>query len=217
MYKTSSFFLKTIFFTLLLLLSNPMLGQSKRKKAAEFNFEYSPSLSSVIFINDEDPELRWTHNFFAKGLFYLNKNLRFTLGLGYMNTRYHTTLYIGSVHELNGITTTRYFNYLVMPVGLKFNIGPIFLNPELGLAYNIGYHEWKSGYTQDQMKIKVRSDEGKPYSLNNAVLPVFMTIGYEIKKKEYSILVAVKGYLSMSSIAYDKHFYGFGPMVGIKL
>jgi len=193
-----------------------MLGQAKRKKAAAFSFEYSPSLSSV-FLDDEDPALRWTHNFFTKGLFYLNKNLRFTLGLGYMNTRYHTTLYIGSVHELNGITTTRFFNYLVMPVGLKFNIGPIYLNPEMGLALNIGYHEWKSGYTQDQMKIKVRSDNDKPSSVNNTVVPVFMTIGHEIKKKEYSILVAVKSYISMTAIRNGIHCYGFGPMVGIKL
>lgn len=209
---------------IILLLSGLYARTFAQDKKFSVGLEYSPNITDVtneFFYNDAGSSFYLGHNAFIKGDYRLNKHFSLTLGIGYLNTKQGGNLFLNGQQDISLIQKRLSHDYLVIPVGIKYKLGPFFIHPEIGLAWKLGTFVRQTSFLTDGSIIEQTYKEvytTDPYS--KITTPMFLTIGTEMDFKGFSLLLGVKGYHSMSDISnlgfFPSHYYGAGMVAGIK-
>lgn len=123
--------------------------------------------------------------------------------------------------DIHLIESVRTHHYVVMPVGFKYYIGSFFINPEIGLAYNLNNTTQQTTFLTNGTVHQQRfNDEFNNRTNNNFTFPLFLTMGNEFKLGSLSLMVGVKGYYSLNKISdaglRSNRYYGFGLVTGLK-
>ena len=204
------------------ILSMTFFSVSAQTKGIKFGVEYSPNLTNVIpDIPHTIPGFRLAHNAFFKTEFKISHNISLTTGLGYLNARSFDRIMLGSFMDISVIESVRTHHYVVLPIGLKYNIGSFFIYPEIGLAYNLNNTTQQTTFlTNGTLHQQRFDDEFNNRDNNDFTFPLFLTIGNEFKIGSYSLLVGLKGYYSLNKVANEglraNRYYGFGLVTGLK-
>jgi hypothetical protein len=199
-------------FTLLFLLSSIFLySQSDR---IQYSIEYS--LSQTTNIDNVggkfEPEL--ASALFARVELARKKSSRFTAGVGFLQTRILDRDYSGN-QPFKDEERHYQFDYLLVPVGIKFNFGPFYIHPEIGAGYNYQF-KIKTYHVDSEMNVIngpfIKDKTPEKFEIRFSTL---MSLGYEINVGTVAILTGVKGY-----IFFEPDFittYGIGLMMGVKI
>lgn len=122
------------------------------------------------------------------------------------------------------ISTHRFHDFVVVPLGVKLNLGTFFFNPEIGIAYNFRNPSKQlasviSGNGETIVEQHYNDTFNTPV-FDKMTYPLFLTIGNEFNFNSMTIMAGVKGYyfLSKSNIPGRStgHPFGIGIMTGIK-
>jgi hypothetical protein len=189
-----------------------------------FDIEYSANFSKVsdpdIPYQKDYNDLKLGHNIFAKAGFGIAKHLNLTFGVGYLNTSKYELDYLNGQLDIERVESHHHYNYLILPVGLKWNIKSFFLSPEIGVGWNISS---KSNitikYTNGLVESNTNNDIADIYNINKITFPVILSFGKEIYFNDFTLLLGIKGYYSLSELDDNhdgsNHYLGFGVLGGI--
>lgn len=199
-----------------------VIGQSNKFTAG---LEYSPNFTNTTlpspFYSGHDGGYRFAQSIFLKVGYRLIDNLYVTGAVGYFTTREYITFNWGDEVGIDRITSERFHAYVATPVGLTYYMGSFFVSPEIAIGWNTGNcfkdHFYFSDRSQQENSGK---DEENLYNVNKTTYPVFLSFGNEIKMKNCSVLLGVKGYYSLNLIgtapSNTSHYYGIGLITGVK-
>ena len=210
-----SFFLCLVFCHLLAAQSNKF----------SLGLEYSPNFTRTTlpspYYNGHDGGYRFAQSIFLKGGYKVMDNLYLTGSLGYYNTREYVNFNFADEVGIDRITSERFHAYVATPVGLTYYMGPFFVSPEIGIGWNTGNCYKDHFYYSDGSQVENSGkDENNLYKVNSTTYPIFLSFGNEIKMKNCSVLLGVKGYYSLNLIGQansnTSHYYGIGLVTGVK-
>ena len=183
--------------------------------------EYSLSFSNVTspFTFSEE-RFMVSHNAFIKSGYVLKTNLQLTFGGGFLNTRQFRSSELVGPQDVKKIESYRNHNYFVVPVGLQYNFGSFYINPEVGIGIDMGHPVKQVTYFNDGSIIELH---GRIifFQNNEITFPVFLNFGNEFDLGNWKILLGAKAYYSLSKIStgpmsLPEHYYGFGIVTGVK-
>ena len=207
---------------LLLAMSSQLIAQESK---IIYSLEYSPNFTSnnnpgSAFVNTNGG-FRLAHNIFLKGGYKMATDLYLTAGVGFFTTREFTSLDLDGQMEIDKIDSDKFHSYIMAPLGIKYYMGSFFISPEMGIGWNTGNTEKSHYYLSDGSQTEGKSnDEHNIQEVNEMTYPVFLSFGNEIKMKNCSVMLGVKGYYSLNQIGnryYNSgHYYGFGVIGGVK-
>lgn len=220
----------TLLAFLFLAASSQIFGQTSK---IVYGLEYSPNFTSNnnpgSFYTNVDGSydvntnggFRLAHNIFLKGGYRLATDLYATAGIGYFTTREFASIDLNGQLEIGKIESDRFHSYVMAPMGIKYYMGSFFISPELGIGWNTGNSSRDHFYYLDGSEIENKSDdEINLHDVNEMTYPVFMSFGNEIKMKNCSVILGVKGYYSLNPIGNQYtnsgHYYGFGVVGGVQ-
>ena len=213
--------MKTLLLSILLISIDISLNAQTNR--FHFGIEYSPNFSNVTDLrNDINYGYRISHNIFLKTEYSLTKRFDITAGFGYLNTREFSSLSFGGQLDIERVDVIYNTNYLALPLGLKYNFGSFYIQPEVAIAYNFDNTDLQRSYASSGATGKTRwKDDINTRYNHQFTAPCFLTLGHKIDLKYGSILFGVKGYYSLNKIGSDygirgKHYYGFGVMTGLR-
>ncbi len=212
----------TLLAFLFLAICSQLFGQDSK---IIYSLEYSPNFTSnsnpsSTFINTNGG-FRLAHNIFLKGGFRLATDLFITAGVGYFTTREFSSWDLDGQLEIDKIDVDRFHSYIMAPLGIKYYIGSFFISPEMGIGWNTGNTDKSHFYLSDGSQEEGKSDDDMNIrDVNEITYPVFLSFGNEIKMKNCSVMLGVKGYYSLNPIGNQYtnsgHYYGFGVVGGVK-
>lgn len=213
--------MKTTFLALITFaFLGPLSGQNDK---LYLSLEYSPNVTGVneIYRSLGDAEFRFANNIFAKAGYKIAGNLYANAGIGYLTTKEFHSYDYPSLVEYDRLEQLRIHGYVVVPVGFTYNVGSFFVNPEIGIGWNVPNKMKDAIFYPDGTVEGIEwIDENNVYDVNKTTYPLFLTIGDEIRFDSWSILIGLKGYYSLNEIGgrptYQRHYYGFGIMAGVK-
>jgi hypothetical protein len=193
-------------------------GQSDK---VYISLEYSPNFTSATkeWGAPRDVTFRFTNNVFVKAGYKIENNLFANAGIGFLTTKEFASVdYQGLEYSVDQI---RLHSYVIAPIGLTYYIGSFYVNPEIGIGWNVANKMKDTFYYQDGSIIKNKwVDKNNIYDVNEVTYPIFLTIGNEVRFNSWSILLGIKGYYSLNSIgeraSNSGHYYGFGVLTGVK-
>lgn len=214
----------TLLAVLFITISSQLFGQQDRLM---YSIEYSPNFSTTTgrlngFLRNMEDGYRLAHNVFLKSGYRFANNLYATAGIGYFNIKNFYTEYVDyAPSEIDKIESLRTHGYIVAPLGLMYQFGSFYINPEIGIGWNVHNRYYDRFYYSNGSVIDNETvDEDNIYDVNTATYPVLLTFGNEIIMKNCSVLLGIKGYYSLNEIGnYPDdwtHYYGFGIVCGIK-
>jgi len=214
---------KNLLFVGLTVLSIQLYAQSK---SLDFSLEYAPNYSKLTNVRgfENQGKFYFSNQLFIKAEYELTRHFSITAGLGYVNTREKETLLLNGFEGIDYIDQYVNHNYILAPIGLKYNIGSFYLNPEIGFGVNI-FHigpptKQISVLTNGQKIVQRYNDNFTPNNFNKLTMPVFLTLGKEFELKKVSLLFGLRGYYSLESVVdrpfWGQHYIGFGLMTGIR-
>jgi len=189
-----------------------------------FGLEYSPNFSNITqehfqFYTGEVGGLRFSNNIFLKGGYQLLPKLYATAGIGILETRELITVELSNYMEIAKAEADFFHYYIVVPVGITYHLGSFYINPEVGIGWNIDNRVEIQVYNTDGSQ-REDSDRRNRNGNTNTTFPVLLSIGHEIKIDKVSILLGIKGYYSIKPQGenfYEKwHYYGFGFVTGVR-
>ncbi len=205
-----------ILFSCLLGSVNVIIAQNQR---FELSLEYSPNYS--ILTNAFVPEkYKLSHNVFLKTTYLYKDKLHLIFGFGYLNTGEKEVSEIGGQMGIEKISLIHNYNYLVLSTGLKFKMNSLFIIPEIGFGVHLSHITSAIiNYSNGIEDIKKEEEKLPEGSFSKLTLPLFLSIGKEIKFRSFSVLVGIKSYISInevvSGVPRTNHFYGIGLLGGI--
>ena len=212
--KIRKYVLLTLFtsvFTLVLTGQNPKFTLS---------LEYSPNYSKITD-NNVNEKVKFSHSIFLKSEFIFKGNIHPTFGIGFLNTgEQESTKGIGEL-EIEEVIFKHNYNYLLIPFGVNLRINNIYINPELGIGYNIS-NKMMTITKYSEGKVEKKSQDEDLYSgkLNSISIPVLLSLGYEFNLGNMSFLSGIKGYYGINKvvrgISINPHYYGLGLLFGMK-
>lgn len=209
---------QSLFFILLLFFSLNSFGQDNK---FSFRFEYVPSYSLLT-----NPYLSSDYKLsFQIGLgvdYELKEKITYTMGLFFLNTgETLNSSYEGATGTIDAIY--RYnFNYLTIPLGLKFNFNSFYVHPEIGFAFSF-LDRYKKILIDPAGEKEVMVDDEYPSGgeLNNVTFPLMLTVGNELDLGKLHLLLGIKGTYGLNPVwnkwVRDRHYYSFGLLLGVKL
>lgn len=188
-----------------------------------FSLEYSPNMTSVTspFGRPSDGTFRFANNIFAKAGYKLAGNLYANAGIGYLTTKEFVSFDYEILPDITRFEQLRIHAYVVAPIGFTYYMGSFFVNPEIGIGWNVGNRMKDEIFYSDGTVVENEwVDEQNVYDVNETTYPLFLTIGDEIRFNSWSVLIGLKGYYALNEIGgrltYARHYYGFGIMTGVK-
>ena len=205
-----------------LALCSQINGQTSK---ITYGLEYSPNFTSNTnpssTIVNTNGGFRLAHNLFLKGGYKVATDLYVTAGVGFFTTREFVSFELDGHEGINKIESDRFHSYMVAPVGIKYAMGSFFISPEIGIGWNTGNSSKDHFYYSDGSQIEGSSDDDNNLQdVNEITYPVFLSFGNEIKMKNCSVILGVKGYYSLNSIGNkyfnSGHYYGFGIVGGVQ-
>ena len=177
--------------------------------------ESVPASASSLYLPGQQFVLRSAYRF--------DNHISGTIGLGYMNTRSYYDIQVEGPDELFRITSRLTHHYLMIPIGVKFNFGHFYLNPEFAAARNISNtsrDQFYYGSTSHFEIIKNRSTDNLNFNqVQSWAFPVFLGIGQEIPLESVTLTLGMKGYYMLSKTGdravVSNHAFGFGVSAGV--
>ena len=213
--------MKTTFFAL---FTFAFLGHlSGQDNKLYLSLEYSPNMTAVTtsYTTPADGTFRFASNIFAKAGYKLTGNLYANAGIGYLISKEFTSHNFDASSDLERLEQLRIHGYVVVPVGFTYYMGSFFVNPEIGIGWNVSNKMkdvlyYKDGTGSGSSWV----DENNFYGVNKTTYPLFLTIGDEIRFNSWSVMIGLKGYYGLNEISgifhLPRHYYGFGIMTGVK-
>ena len=184
------------------------------------SLEYSPNYSKITD-NFVEEKMKFSHNIFLKSEYIIKGNIHPTFGIGFLNTGgQELAKNIGEL-EIEEVIYKHNYNYLFIPFGVNIKINNIYLNPELGIAYNIS-NKMMTITKYSDGKVEKKSQDEDLYSgkLNSISIPVLLSLGYEFNLGKVNFLSGIKGYYGINKVIGDiprnTHYYGLGLLLGLK-
>lgn len=203
---------------LFIFLLNISLSAQERKFSVVI--EYSANLSKVTNSQGRNKD-KLSHMGFLKLEYETNKIIKPLIGIGFLNTgeieedrpiNFDIVYYCGVLN----------YNYLVIPVGASISVRSFFINPEIGVGYNLSDQvTQRITYVTGEVEVGKREIGGDQRPINKFSVPVFLTIGKDFKIGNKLLSTGLKGYFGLNQIMDDNnrnhHYYGVGISVGLKI
>jgi len=193
---------------LFLLIGLNIFGQADHTR---YTIEYSLHYSGALELKTIESSL--AHSVFAKVELASKRTWRISFGIAFIQPRIILRDHSGQQpyrdHEFH-----YQYNYLVIPAGIKFNLGSFYLHPEIG---NIFYQTLLiKTYVVDEEMNKINGPSKDHYSTGQFEfkLATLMTIGYEVKVGSVNLLTGIKGYFAFPG---SINTYGIGLVLGVKI
>lgn len=214
--------MKIIAICMLMFVSNAVLSQLRKW---EISLELTPTVSNVT--NKEwfngHAAFEASYNGFLKGGYRINRRLVATFGLGYLMTAEFRRIPFGITGTGNFTEQLTRHHYYVGTVGMKFNFGSFFINPEIGIAFNRAHHVVSDEYAIGNNFLDV---ERSRFVIESGALerrvtfPAMLSFGNEFDLGSVKLLLGAKAYYSLNTVRQfgnnNGKYYGFGIMTGIK-
>lgn len=203
------------------------LGAQERK--ISFTAEYSPNFSNITdqIVPSEISKL--SHNVVLRLGYSINSKVSATIGIAYFNVgnaeREMEAIWpssFGNPDSIFKIKSKSNFNYLIIPIGVKYKMGQWHIIPELGLGLYLSNNRiqtstFPSGETEVTKKeIGLNSGE-----FSNLTVPISFTLlrGFSIGNKSFS--TGLKAYYGLNQIVKDvprkTQYYGLGLVFAINI
>ncbi len=212
--KIRNYILLSVFLSVYTLV---LTGQNSRYA---FSLEYSPHCSKITdnFISEK---LKISHNIFLKSEYISNGTIHPVFGIGFLNTGEKETSEIRTL-DIEEVIIKHHYNYLLFAFGASIKVQGFYLNPELGVGYNISNKMMTiTQYSNGKVEKKYRDEDLFSGEFNSISFPFLLSLGYEFQIGKVGLLSGLKGYYGMNKIVDDSprkgHYYGFGLFLGIKL
>lgn len=205
-----------------MITSTAAFGQLKKW---ELSLELSPSFSNVTsrpWFNGH-ATLEKSYNGFVKAGYRINPRMVATFGFGYLVTDEFSRLPFGITGSGDFTEQLISHHNYVGAVGMKFNFGSFFINPELGIAFSRARHVISDEFSFRDNAFDV---ERNRFIINSGGLerkvtfPFMLSFGNEFDLGSVKLMLGVKGYYSLNKVrsfgANNGKYYGIGVMTGIK-
>jgi len=188
-----------------------------------YSFDYTPTNSKITYgLMEQD--FKFSHQFFIKAGYGFSRKTNLTVGLGYMNVNEMRTINLDGQLDIEYIESFIHRNYIIAPVGVKYSMGSFFIHPEIGFGinvYNVGPPVKQISYLSNgEVVVQRYNDNFSNREYNRFTFPAYLTIGKEINLKKTTLLLGLKGYYSLESIAeygfQQQHYLGFGASLGVR-
>ena len=204
---------------IILMLGCNVLLQSQGGKF-NLSVEYSPNYSRITdsYVSEK---YKFSNQVILKVIYNLNERMKWTAGLGYMNTGEKEQSYIGGIEEINDIKFFHCYNYLIIPLGVKYYFKTIYINPEIALGINISNPTTIIiNYIDGHQKRETKEEQLNGGNFNTITLPFIISAVKEIKLGDIKLLAGIRTYISVnevvSGVPRSNHYYGFGILTGLK-
>ena len=203
--------MKANFILPFLLITFSLYSQSDRTRwSIEYSLNQTANIDNVG--GNFEPEL--ASSLFGRAELPRKKSSRFTVGVGILQTRVIYRDYSGN-QPFKDEERHYQFDYLLIPVGIKFNFGKFYVHPEIGAGYNYQF-KIKTYHVDSEINVVdgpfIEDMTPEKFEIRFSTL---MSMGYEIKVGTITVLTGVKGF-----IFFEPDFittYGIGLMVGVKM
>lgn len=205
-----------------MIASTAAIGQLKKW---ELSLELSPSFSNVTnrsWFNGH-ATLEKSYNGFAKAGYRINQRMAATLGLGYLVTDEFSRIPFGITGTGDFTEQLTSHHYYVGTLGMKFNFGSFFINPEMGIAFNRASHiiSDEFAFRNNSFNVeRIRFVSNSSGLQRRVTYPFLLSFGNEFDLGAVKLMLGVKGYYSLSNVrsfgANNGKYYGIGIMTGIK-
>lgn len=199
------------------------LGWSQEtEKPFSVSLEYSPIFSSLtnsrFLLGDRGFMLG--NSAFVKTEYRLLRNISFVLGAGIMDTREFSFLDADGFEGIEWIESRRLHTFGLITAGLKYKWKSIFVLPEIGYGKVLNRRAKQTSYVMNSVLETKHSLNEDFWNYNDDFVPLFLTIGTEVPIGNMRLMMAAKGFYSVSKFKEGlfpvQHSYGFGIMTGVK-
>jgi hypothetical protein len=191
---------------------------------AEGTLNFVNATSPRAFYNDRS--YRIGYNTFLRSEYNFGSRLSAVVGLGYLRTyEYYSTPVQNGPNGLEFINSDLTHHYAVVPIGIKWSLGPVFIRPEIGIGINTSntrLDEYRYRIEPSLFIIEKRkTKENHNLALvNRMTYPLLCTIGTEIPLSFTTLIIGVQGFYTLNTIGdryiNQRHAYGLGTTVGVK-
>lgn len=205
---------------LILLLSTTQTLLSQENK---FNLtvEYSPNFSRLT--NEvANEKFKLSHNALLRISYNTYGKIKPTIGLGFLNTgELESSQFDGQL----GIESIKYiqdYNYIIIPFGFKYNLGKLYVLPEIGIGINISNKTKEiTEFTNGDTEKETRDAELNSGEFSKSSIPVSISIGTNLELFGKSFSTGLKGYYGLNQIVKDvprsNHYFGIGLILATNL
>jgi hypothetical protein len=207
-------FLTTLSFLLLGLFAS---AQSK----FSFGIEYFPSVTNVTHEvgNPYSTGLWPVSNYFLRAGYSLSPKFELTSGLGLLTAREFNYFDANGQLDIETIKSHRFQKYLVVPIGIKYQFGSFFINPDIGIGWNVS-NQVKNEFVYTDGRVVSNKYEDKYSRIDKMTYPVSFGFGNSIQLKSCFVTMGVRGYYNLNQLttllgSYPGHYYGFGVFCGV--
>lgn len=203
---------------LLLCASQALFAQDNK---FTFTLEYSPNYSKLT---DEwvDGKHKLSHNALLRLSYNNIGKFKPTIGISFLNTG---ELIKVDAYGHSGFDNLKFIyshNYLVIPMGIKYTIGKVYVLPEVGVGINISNTtKTVTKFTNGDKKSESMNSTLNAGSFNKWSIPLSLSIGTDIDLLGMSFSTGLKGYYGLNQVIEDvprnNHYYGIGLILAINL
>jgi len=205
---------------LFLLVSTSQILFSQENKF-NLTIEYSPNYSGLTneVVNEK---AKLSHNALLRISYNTNGKIKPTIGLGFLNTGESENSEIGGQLGIESIKFIQNYNYLIVPIGIKYTVGKLYVLPELGIGINISNKtkqitEFSNGETEKETR-----DAGlNSGEFNKLSIPISLSIGTDLELFGKSFSTGLKGYYGLNQVVKDvprnNHYFGIGLILAMNL
>ena len=205
---------------LLMIISATVHGQLKKW---ELSLELSPTVSNVTnraWLNGV-ARFEPSYNAFIKAGYRINPRVVATYGFGYLAVKEYSRLPFGITGTGDFTEQLTNHHYYVGTLGMKFNFGSFFINPEIGIAFARAHHvisdEYSFGDNLDVERSRFVTRSGLERSIT---FPAILSFGNEFDLGSVKLLLGVKSYYSLNTVRRfgnnNGKYFGFGVMTGMR-
>ena len=205
---------------LFLLLSTTQTLLSQENKFS-LTVEYSPNFSMLTneVVNEK---FKLSHNALLRISYNTNSKIKPTIGLGFLNTGELESSQDGSHLGIESIKFIQNYNYLIVPIGFKYNISKLYVLPELGIGINISNKTKQiTEFTNGETEKETRDAGLNSGEFNKLSIPVSISIGTDLELFGKSFSTGLKGYYGLNQVVRDvprnNHYFGIGLILATNL
>lgn len=185
------------------------------------NIELSPNISKVT---DEvvQADSKLSFNGLARLEYKTSNRISPTIGIGFLNTGEKITSLIEGQREIEDASFTFIHEYIIIPIGAKFQFGKFYILPEIGLGIKVS-NKTKTIINYSNGKQEKGTLDSAMFfgEINKISIPMFFSMGREFNLVKRVFSVGLKGYYGLNKIAKDvprnSHYYGVGILLSMKL
>lgn len=206
----------------ILIIYTNVHGQLKKW---ELSLELSPTVSNITnkaWLNGM-ARFEPSYNAFIKAGYRINHRMLATFGFGYLVVKDYNRLPVGLTGAGDFTELLTNHHYYAATVGMKFNFGSFFINPELGIAFVKAHHGVADEYTfrEDNIDVERTRFQTRTNSIYRSVIfPAMLSFGNEFDLGDIKLLLGIKTYYSLNRVQQTGHtngkYYGLGVMTGVR-